>query len=570
MAIEAARQISSSHYKVTNYILSEVSFLKPLLVTLAPEGVETQFHMRPQTDDGTISAKTHSFKLYLLSSDEWLEICCGQITTEYEDKDTGNDPSATPNSQKICDLFKQRASRCRRALDSTDLYENLENLGFGFGPTFQALEDVFFCTTFSAKATIDPRGWVGKVQNSHLTMNHVIHPTVLDAVMQLTAVAFSKGTWEPIETMVPTKIRKLWISNDLIAHKEGQRLQILAEQTFKGFRDTEYMVCAVDNIQNECQILCEGYRGTSISSLESSTNSFSGWKRHCFNIDWRPDLDLLTSDQLSSHCNALVNASDLYPIDLFDKVEVICSIYLQQTLETLSVEGFTSTHTHVNKYIDWMRKQCDRSMSADSKLDIDGETPGQNNKAQLESILSELGSGWEIDLVTEVGRNLVPILRNEVDVLGIIFEEELVQGFYNGPTFRPSYKKAAAYLDLLAHKNPMLSILEIGAGTGGCTAPILSQLAHHGLDEFGQPRFGQYDYTDISPGFFEAAKARFYSHSERMRFRVLDIEKSPASQGFDGEKYDVVLASAVSKCYLSGNWLCSKLKFPRFCMLQRI
>lgn len=54
-----------------------------------------------------------------------------------------------------------------------------------------------------------------------------------------------------------------------------------------------------------------------------------------------------------------------------------------------------------------------------------------------------------------------------------------------------------------------------------------------------------YTYTDVSVGFFNEAAQLFRAYSDKMTFKVLDIEKAPASQGFEPHSYDVVIASNV-------------------------
>ena len=87
--------------------------------------------------------------------------------------------------------------------------------------------------------------------------------------MHLTAVALSKGTWKPIPTMVPTKIERLQISNSLLAHTQGQRLQALTKTSFQGFRDFDLSISMRDSKTYECLILFGGYRATAISTLKS-------------------------------------------------------------------------------------------------------------------------------------------------------------------------------------------------------------------------------------------------------------------------------------------------------------
>ncbi|KAL8690546.1 MAG: hypothetical protein Q9224_004381, partial [Gallowayella concinna] len=54
-----------------------------------------------------------------------------------------------------------------------------------------------------------------------------------------------------------------------------------------------------------------------------------------------------------------------------------------------------------------------------------------------------------------------------------------------------------------------------------------------------------YTYTDVSVGFFEQAAEVFAAYREKMTFKVLDIEKAPATQGFELYSYDFVVASNV-------------------------
>ncbi|PYI25531.1 hypothetical protein BP00DRAFT_358236 [Aspergillus indologenus CBS 114.80] len=53
-------------------------------------------------------------------------------------------------------------------------------------------------------------------------------------------------------------------------------------------------------------------------------------------------------------------------------------------------------------------------------------------------------------------------------------------------------------------KNPCLRILEIGAGTGGATGPIL-----RALSQANRYLCSSYTFTDVSTGFFHNAEKRF-------------------------------------------------------------
>jgi len=56
--------------------------------------------------------------------------------------------------------------------------------------------------------------------------------------------------------------------------------------------------------------------------------------------------------------------------------------------------------------------------------------------------------------------------------------------------------------------------------------------------------FSSYTFTDISESFAEDF-GTFKKHSHKMSFKLLDIEKSPASQGFESHSYDIVIIANV-------------------------
>lgn len=109
----------------------------------------------------------------------------------------------------------------------------------------------------------------------------------------------------------------------------------------------------------------------------------------------------------------------------------------------------------------------------------------------------------EATLTVAVGRSLTPILDGDIDPLQVIFHEKRAENVYRAATGAEiSYARLSRYLDAVAHKEPGMKILEVGAGTGGATGPILETLARHGENESGTCRFSSSDFTDISPSFF--------------------------------------------------------------------
>ena len=141
-----------------------------------------------------------------------------------------------------------------------------------------------------------------------------------------------------------------------------------------------------------------------------------------------------------------------------------------------------------------------------------------------------------------------------------MFQDDSVPEFYREVNSKVvCYEPLYRYLDAMSHKNPGLTILEIGAGTGASTDYILDALKSHDKGAASIRNCSQYDYTDISPAFFEAAADRYEPYGDIIRFKVLDIEQDPSEQGFDTGSYDLILAASVrstnialGKCSLRG------------------
>ncbi|PLB48691.1 hypothetical protein P170DRAFT_358230 [Aspergillus steynii IBT 23096] len=147
-----------------------------------------------------------------------------------------------------------------------------------------------------------------------------------------------------------------------------------------------------------------------------------------------------------------------------------------------------------------------------------------------------------------IARNLDDILKGKSDALHLMFHSSLVKDYYRAHNkMNNGLLKSLVFLDLYAHKNPRMRVLEIGAGTGGMTKYVLDTLTQDGsgISGAGNPRFSHYTYTDISAGFFPAAESLFDSLKDRVTFQVLDIEKNPVAQGFELGVYDMIIAENV-------------------------
>lgn len=85
-------------------------------------------------------------------------------------------------------------------------------------------------------------------------------------------------------------------------------------------------------------------------------------------------------------------------------------------------------------------------------------------------------------------------------------------------------------------KNGMVSILEVGAGIGGTTEPVLKKL--------GKDSSVVYTYTDLSQFFTIQAKQKFKEYPF-LKYGIYNLDKEPQCQGYNLESYDVIIAANV-------------------------
>ncbi len=148
----------------------------------------------------------------------------------------------------------------------------------------------------------------------------------------------------------------------------------------------------------------------------------------------------------------------------------------------------------------------------------------------------------EIGLFRRSAGALAEVLTGDADPLTLLFssgEPTAADLYLKAPVARAANQMLADAVTALLEQLPedrRLRVVEVGAGTGSATAAVLPELPEGRFD---------YTYTDISAGFFAEAEGRFGGREACIEYRVLDIEKDPATQGFDYHSYDLLIASNV-------------------------
>ncbi len=135
------------------------------------------------------------------------------------------------------------------------------------------------------------------------------------------------------------------------------------------------------------------------------------------------------------------------------------------------------------------------------------------------------------------------ILLGRMQAMEALFPKgslHLVEGIYRGNELTDYYNEllVRGVEAFVAASDGPVRILEVGAGTGGTTKAVLPLLRKHAARL-------EYVYTDLSPAFLRAAEERFGGEYPFVQYRVLDIEKDAAQQGFEAGAFDIVIAANV-------------------------
>ena len=137
------------------------------------------------------------------------------------------------------------------------------------------------------------------------------------------------------------------------------------------------------------------------------------------------------------------------------------------------------------------------------------------------------GSSVEEGLLRRCGESLSEVLRGRRDPLELLFGEEpgAADLYWKSPGARAVNRLVGEAVGALVSGLPegrRLSVLEVGAGTGATTGAVLPVLPAGRTD---------YEYTDVSAGFFAEAERRFGDSGVSLRYRALDIERDPGGAG---------------------------------------
>lgn len=540
MAIEAASQRAAArNINVAHYKLREVTFGQALVIPEQSGEVETIVQLI-QHQEGTrfLSDTWDEFcVLSVTDDDRWTEHCRGLVSVE---KVVGRDENVPVSQQTAGHL--QRISHmealCQTQMNTKELYQQLDELGLHYGPSFANLK--------SAKSA--PNMSIGKLEipDTAATMPMgfqypvIIHPATADSIFHGLFAALAMTSDSLKDPLLPVFVEEVSVSSK-ISHNPGHELVTYSSTERKGSRQIKatMIVFGEGPDNSEPVITIDGLTCTALAN-DSQVQVSSRSRQLAHHLIWQPDVDFMSSDDVATLCND--SSPPLHEQEAVQSLERAGFYFMENALKVLDPKNIQNLLPYHK--LQWACFKSFVSAVRDGQLGVPTAAWITANDAErAEHIRKVSASGGEGALLCQVGQNLPKILAREVEALAVMVEDGRLDAYYReNARFDRNYRAAMKYFDLLAHKNPHLKVLEIGAGTGGATLPILEVI---GGGDAELSRLTNWHFTDISSSFFDAAKEKLERWGHLVSYAKLDIESDPSKQGFEVGSYDVVVAANV-------------------------
>lgn len=522
MAIEAAAQFfvgENGTVSAVGFTIRNLSLKSALVIPESGAGVEVILDLdATKSEQPKGKATWYVFRISSVadSAETWTEHCSGIIR---------------PNTGRASPALVSGAMD-PRIISASKWCKGFRDVGLDYGESFGKLSEL----------TADPLLNVAQAKVALQTTaefftgpesSYFVHPAALDMCAQLALISAHGGQVELMTTAyVPSFVGELsvWAPTTRdhaigIATAKGVR---------RGLRGAYAQVQLVDAFEEVIlditDIRCTAFADIAKECEMATKVSGSPYMR----LVWKPFIKRLTREQARSLFPPTETTGGME--NTFADIDHLGALMVADIAERFDGRvGDQDLTDHFQKFLAW----ASRMANSKSFLSIEAAAISSADRVSLiNDLCTKLRDVVEVPISKRIFDNLDSILTGTKSSLELIREDDShLQMYHSGLGISASYSQLEHVVDLLAHANPGMDILEIGAGTGGATRVALKRLD----GELHLRRYRTYTFTDVSSGYFLDARKEF-SSCLGLEFGVLDIDQAPSSQGFE-PNYDLVIAS---------------------------
>ncbi|KAK6598020.1 polyketide synthase [Botrytis cinerea] len=485
MVFQAARQdtaMRNPQATINRFILRNVNMSQALVMENNKPDLEISLSLRPQAVSARKSSQLwQEFRIFSTSAEDiWTEHCRGLVQVVLKSESATQDDSIVPTRVTLPPHAHH--------IQAKQFYHRARDIGVNWSAPFDNLTDI----KIASGSCIADSSFVPGAGASET--DYTIHPGVMDAVLyhgMMGVLIFDENDKSPV---VPTFIEKMIVA-------EQDRAKPVQEVTCHATRTDNALTfdIGIFEKQNEENMVLQAWGVVATKLPDVSIGE--GRKRDlCHVPDWS-----LEERSIIPEIKAL---------------EALTVNYVKRALASTPADEVAEGYQR--NWFKWMKTLADQE--PDPVFLKAGEEDG--------SVSAEVAR--------RLGPRLSEILRGTTHPLDILNEDNLLSGLYLEGGNARCIAQIAAYMGELGRLNPNMKIIEVGAGTGSATLPVLQA-----LQAPNRVLASEYDFTDISPGFFPAARELLSDFENIMQYKTLNVEKTAEENGFEPNSYDVLIASNV-------------------------
>lgn len=551
-----------------NPTLEDFQLYSPMIFEEASETVEEPFRRVQLLLQAPDDNETRYFEIHSKGQDDekWVQHASGKINVE----------TSGANGVKQIDASRVVRELTRR--DVGEYYETKSQTNIQLGTPFRTLKNIW-SDSGEAVAEIS-------VESADADLTNGLHPLQLDACFQVLSAARGSLDLGSSETYIPFGWERLnlWTPLPATFLCRAQMIDLSSDENSDPTEQTSPETLSGDlwfydrsgNPLGELKgfVVKRASRSSLLSTVEDPSDLFYEvvWRNVEHPTKLRSEHPLPEVDDLKSGVAPFfdyLNAQGVKPEERYDlllDLEKLAHSWVlhgfdeagwsRQVGERIDADalisqfGISTIHSKlVQRMLEFMSVAGILVKSADGGLQfavsMEQATPdglGDPNLL-LEEFKNKHPHGlYELTLLSRFGARLLPLLKEEVDPLALLFDE--------ASSGAADFYKTAAVLvagnrllgDVISRlirdlpSDRPLRIVEVGAGTGATSEIVFDELVDTEVN---------YTYTDISAGFFSEAERRFADNGLQIEYRVLNIEIDPLDQGFGRCEYDIVIAANV-------------------------
>ena len=414
MVIEAAKLAASPQRTIDGFSIRDAIFHSPLLIPDDPKGVEIIVGLQQDTSIKETNSSWFGFRIHGAERKTPEEHCRGSIQVIYASNDAEfhNDLTKHEWLESRKKTYEAVDKACTISIDTAQFYHRLAQYGYEYGPAFNQIKTL-------RRSDINKGQVLCEIPIFHRddceATRVTIHPTVLHGILQATTAIYTTMATREMPAALPTRIDELWISSASCSDSAMECIKVSAVSNTLAAGEKAYSIIAVDNKRQRVFISIDGFQVTAADAQEDhELEILSSGGSLCHHLDWRPDVDLLTIDDLKRISNGQQTPEER--VQFYRDLDLLLTIYILKALEHLRDVDCADFGAYMKRYMAWMSDQKRRLEAGECRFTTSECQNAIATEGFVDGLHHKLESASKEGLFfSSVCRGLVKLLKREIN-----------------------------------------------------------------------------------------------------------------------------------------------------------